>query len=86
MLAGRIEGAVNGGPVSLIAESQTLVLVVECWRTLLLLRRCSRSILRPPRELLTRAHLRLVVRMPGLGEVEVYPNPSFLVRTLLPMA
>ena len=34
-LAGRIDGVVDGRPVSLIAERQNLVLTVERWRTLL---------------------------------------------------
>jgi hypothetical protein len=86
MLAGQIDGVVDGWPVSLSAERQNLVLTVERWRTLLTIRRCSPLIIQPLQVILARTHLRLFVRIPLLGEVEVHPNPSFLVRILLPSA
>lgn len=38
----------------------------------------------PLRALLTRSDVRLLVRVGWLGGVEVLPNPSYLVRRLLP--
>ncbi len=55
MLAGRIDGAVDGRPVSLIAESQNLVFAVQRWRTLLTIRRSSRSLFQPLQAILTRS-------------------------------
>jgi hypothetical protein len=84
-LAGRIDGMVDGRPVSLVAERQDLVLTVGRWRTLLTIRRTSRSLIEPLRAFLTRSDIRLFVRIRWLGRVEVNPNPSFLVRMLLPL-
>lgn len=83
-LAGRIDGVVDGRPVSLVAERQDLVLAVRHWRTLLTIRRTSRSLIEPLRAILTRSDMRLFVRIWWLGRVEVHPHPSFLVRMLLP--
>jgi hypothetical protein len=83
-LAGLVDGFVDGRPVSFIANSQNLVLAVQRWRTLLAIRRSSCSVIEPLRTMLTRADIRLFVRLPWLGEVEVHPNPSLLVRSLLP--
>lgn len=84
-LAGRIDGMVDGRPVSLIAARQDLVITVGRWRTLLTIRRTSRSLIEPLRAFLTRSDIRLFVRIRWLGRVEVNPNPSFLVRMLLPL-
>lgn len=81
-LAGRIDGMVDGRPVTLIAEGQNLVLIVQRWRTLLTIRRSSRSVIQALSEFLTRSDIRLFVRIRWLGRVEVHPNPSFLVRML----
>lgn len=84
-LAGQIDGVVDGRPVLLVAEGQDLVLTVVRWRTLLTLRRSSRSLIRAVSEFLSRADLRLFVRIKWLGRMEVHPNPSLLVRMLLPL-
>ena len=83
-LAGLIDAMVDGRPVSLVAERQDLVLIVERWRTLLTIRRSSHSLIEPLRAFLTRSDIRLLVRIRWLGRLEVHPNPSFLVRMLLP--
>ncbi len=83
MLAGHDDGVVNGRPVSLDAERQELLITVERWRTLLTILLSSRSFIRASRKFLTRADIRLFVRIDWLGRVEVHPNPSFLVRMLL---
>jgi hypothetical protein len=83
-LAGRIDGVVDGRPVSLVAERQDLVLTVRHWRTLLTIGRTSRSLIEPLRAFLTRSDIRLFVRIRWLGRVEVRPHPSFLLRMLFP--
>ncbi len=83
-MAGRIDGEVDGRPLSLVAEGRTLVLSAKSMRTLLMLRRSWRSMVHPLRALLTRSDVRLLVRVGWLGSVEVLPNPSCLVRRLLP--
>ena len=83
-LAGRIDGIVDGRPVSLVAERQDLVLTVGRMRTLKTIERSWRSIIHPLRRFLTRSDIRLFVRISWLGRVEVHPKPSFLVRMLLP--
>jgi len=83
-MAGRIDGEVNGRPVSLTAEGQTVVFSAKSVRTLLTLRRSWRSMAHLLRALLTRSDVRLLVRIGWLGSVEVLPNPSCLVRRLLP--
>lgn len=84
ILAGQIDGAVNGRPVKLIAESQTLLLTVEGWRTFATIRRSLRSLSLVLPAILTPPGIRLFAGFKWLGRGEVYPNPSFLVRMLLP--
>ena len=84
ILAGRIDGAVNGRPVILIAEGQTLLITVESWRTLLTVRRSLRFLILALPANLTQSGIRLFAGSKWLGSVAVYPNPSFLVRMLLP--
>jgi hypothetical protein len=81
-LAGRIDGVVDGRPVSLVAERQDLVLTVRHWRMLLAIRRNSRSLIEPLRAFLTRSGIRLFVRIRRLGRVEAHP--TFLLRMLFP--
>lgn len=83
-LAGRLDGAVDGRPVSLVAERQDLVLTFVHWRTLLTMRRGARSLSRPLRAVLSRSDIRWLVRIRWLGEVEVQPKPSVLIRMLVP--
>jgi hypothetical protein len=84
-LAGRIDGKVDGRPVSLVAERQGLVFTVRRWRTLLTIRRSSLSLIEPLRAFFSQSDIRLFVRIRWLGRVEVHPNPSFLIRLLLPL-
>ena len=83
-LAGRIDGTVDGWPVSLVAERRNLVLDVGRFRTLLTIRRGGRSTFSPIRSFLAWSDIRLLVRIGWLGSVEVLPNPSYLVRLMLP--
>lgn len=85
MLAGQINGVVDGRTVILVAERRNLVPEVGHWRTLLTIRRCSPSIIQALRVFLRRFNIRLFVRIRWLGRVEVHPNPLFLVRMLPPI-
>lgn len=84
-LAGQIDAVVDGRRVSLIAERQNLVLTVGDWRTVLTIRRSSRTLIQTLHKCVTRSDIRLFVRIRWLGKVEVHPNPRFLVRMLLPL-
>lgn len=83
-LAGRIDGRVDGRPVSMVVEGQNLVLEVGYLRTLLTLRHSSRSILKLLRAFVARSDIRLLVRIKWLGSVEVLPDPALLIRLMLP--
>ena len=84
-LAGQVDAVVDGRPLTFIAESQDLVISVGHWRSLLTIRHSAHQIIQPLREILTRFHVRLFVRIRLLGLVELHPDPSFLVRMLLPL-
>ena len=84
-LAGQIDGVVDGRPVTLLAERKDLILTAGRLRTLLMIERRWRSIIPTLRALLTRSDIRLFARIRWLGQVEVHPNPTFLVRMLLPL-
>ena len=83
-LAGRIDGEIDGRPVRLITEKQSMILTMGSLRTLLSIRSSSRSFIQPLRAFLKRSDIRLLFRITWLGRVEVLPNPPFLVRMLLP--
>ena len=82
-LAGRINGSIDGRPVTFVAERENLVFEVREWRTLLSARHGLRSIVKPLRAFFSRSDIRLLVRIRCLGSVEVLPNPAFLVRLIL---
>jgi hypothetical protein len=82
-LAGRIDGSVCGRPFSLTAENRVVTLAVDRFGTLVSFRRSWQSAIQPLLELFRRAGLRLVVRVPWLGTLELFPNPGCLTRLLL---
>ena len=86
MLAGRLDGDVNGRPFSLIADGRDITVDAGRFSTLLGLRSNWRPAARPLQALFRRAGLRLLVRVPWFGRVEVSPNPSLLLRMILPQA
>jgi hypothetical protein len=83
-LAGRLDGHLDGRPVSLVAENRDLVLHAGRIRTLLTLRRSWKSTVQPLRAVLGRAEIPLMLRIGWFGKVEVFPNPIYLIRLLLP--
>ncbi len=83
-VAGRLDGHVDGRPVSLIAEDCDLTLDVGNIRNLLRLRRCWRAAVQPLRTFPLRADIRLLARLGWFGKVELFPSPNFLIRMVLP--
>ena len=83
-LAGRLDGNVDGRPMSLVAEGRDLVLGAGKLATLLALRKCWRFTVRPLQALRQHGGVRILAQVPWLGKVEVFPNPNFLVRLFLP--
>lgn len=82
--AGRLDGVVDGRPVSLVAEDRELTLLAGSFTTLFALRRSWRATVQPLRALFERAELRLMVQTKWLGKMEVFPHPSRMIRFLLP--
>jgi len=83
-LAGRLEGYLDGRPLSLVAENREITLIAGRLRTLLALRRNWRAFGQLRRYFLQPDGIRIVVRMRWFGKVEVFPRPNFLTRLLLP--
>lgn len=81
---GRIEGEFNGLFVSLVAEQSRLVLRVAHWRTLAHLRQIPPSVIPPLKRFLTYHGISLAIQTAWLGRFEIFPAPSYLVRTWLP--
>jgi hypothetical protein len=82
-MAGRLDGFLNGRPVSLIAQDGNVTLNSDL-SSLLGLRRRWRFMVQPLLAILRREDIRLSVRVRWLGEVEVFPRPQYLVRLFLP--
>jgi hypothetical protein len=83
-LAGRLDGSINGRPVSMVASGGDLILGVSGPGTLFQLRR-GWPVVRP--FLLTLARwldVRLLVQVGPFGRREVFPSPGFFLRRLLP--
>jgi hypothetical protein len=83
-LAGRLEGTIDGRPISLVTEGRDLLLRAGSLATLLALRKSWQATVPPLRALLQQGGFRLLARAPWLGKVELFPNPNFLVRLFLP--
>ena len=82
-LAGRLDGFVNGRPVTMLAEGRNITLVTGV-RTLFALRRLWRSTVAPLRTALAVPNLRLLVRVGWFVTVELLPDPPLLARLALP--
>lgn len=79
-LAGRLDGFVNGRPVSLVADGDTVTIVPGSTGTLLALMRMRRSW----RQVLVRTNIRLYIRVGWFGRVQLLPDTSPLLRLFLP--
>ncbi len=83
-MVGRLNGFLDGRPLSLVAEDDTVSLIPEDFSTLLKLRRNWRSLVKPILVILEREQFRLVLQVGWLGNIEVFPRPKYLVRLFLP--
>jgi hypothetical protein len=83
-MAGRLDGFLDGRPLSLIAQEGTVTLNSNNLSSLLKLRRSWRTMVQPLIAILDREHIRLLVQVRWLGKVEVFPRPKYLVRLFLP--
>ena len=84
VLAGRIEGTVNGQPANIVAENNEVTLTLTHLRTFLALRGVWTGIASQLTRVAGGLGIRLTVRIGWLGKLELLPKPGFLVRFLLP--
>ena len=84
IMAGRLDGFVDGRPVTLLADGGDLTLVSGSIRTLFGLRRMWRTVGGPLKTILAGLDIRLLVRVGLLGRLELLPNQSLLFRLILP--
>ena len=80
-LVGRLDGYLDGRPVSLVAENRDLTLNVDKFSSLLTLHRNWQSV-QPVLELLEWTDIRLLLRLGRLGPVLVFPRPNLLIRLI----
>ena len=84
ILAGRLDGTVNGRPITLLADGGDLTLMCGSMRTLFGMRRMWGTVAQPLGRILAGTNIRLMVQVGWLGRVELLPNPSLLFRLVLP--
>jgi hypothetical protein len=86
-LAGRLDGILNGRPLSIVAEDHQVTLLPDGFGALfelIKIRRSWRFVELPLGMALRRANIRLLVRLGWFGQLQLLPNPSFLLRLFLP--
>lgn len=83
-MAGRLDGFLDGRPLSFVAEHGTVTLSSDNLSSLLKVRRSWRTMVQPLFAILERADIRLFVRLKWLGRIEVFPRTKYLVRLFLP--
>lgn len=83
-MTGRLQGRVFGRPVELVAAGSELSLRLADVRSAWRLRGSAKASLRPLLHALRVYGVVLRVKIGSRFEAEVLPNPSFLVRLLLP--
>lgn len=85
-VAGRLDGFVNGRPMSIVAEDHQVTIVPGEFGALLELykiRRSWRSVVGPLRIFFHKANIRLFVRVGWFGRVQFFPDSGLLSRWLL---
>jgi hypothetical protein len=82
-MAGRLDGFLDGRPLSLIAQEGTVTLNSDNLSSLLKLRRTWSTMFQPLIAILDWQDFRLLVQVRWLGKVEVFPKPKYLVRLFL---
>lgn len=83
-MAGRLDGLLDGRPLSLVAEDGRITLNSDSLSSVLKLRRIWRTVVDGPFAILEREDIRLLVCVKWLGKIEVFPKPKYLVRLFLP--
>ena len=83
-LAGRLDCHVDGRPFSLVADKREVTLSIGKFSTLLKLRQGWQTLMQPVRALFESADIRLLLRIPWFGKVEVFPNPNCMIHIMLP--
>lgn len=87
ILAGRLDGFLNGRPLIIVAEKDGVTIVpgsVGSLLTLFRMRRSWRFVAGPLGVVLDRAKFQLNLRLGWFGRVELFPSPSLLGRLILP--
>lgn len=82
-MVGRLDGFVDGRPVSLLAEGHHIILLVNSFRTLLTLVRSWRIMVTALSSLLRAMKVRFLLRLKRFGHVELYPRPPWPLRLIL---
>jgi hypothetical protein len=82
-MVGRLDGFLDGRPLSLVVEDRSVTLNSDSFATLLKLRRSWRSMLQPLLSILDHEQIGLFVNVRWLGKIEMFPKPNYLVRLLL---
>ena len=83
-MVGRLDGFLDGRPLSLVAEDGIVTLDSDSLSNLLALRRNWQTIVKPVLAILEREDIRLLVRVSWLGKMEVFPKPKYLIRLFFP--
>ena len=83
ILAGRLDGSVDGRPMSVVAADREIIVDVGSLRTLFLISRIWPVIFKPLQSFLRQYDIRLAVRLNWFGRIEVFPVQSFLMRLWL---
>jgi hypothetical protein len=83
-MAGRLDGFLDGRPLSLVVENDTVTLNSDNLSSLLKLRRNWRTMVQPFFAIFERENIRLLVGVGWLGRIELFPRPKYLVRLFLP--
>jgi hypothetical protein len=78
-MVGRLDGFLDGRPLSLVAEDGAVTLNSDNLTSLLKLRRIWRTRVQPLLTIVEREDIRLLVRVRWLGNIEVFPRPNYLV-------
>jgi hypothetical protein len=84
MLVGRLDGDLDGRPISLLAEQGKLLLEVKSFRSLLALHRIWKVNKRVLTTYLEGASTAVLVRIAGLMTIEVFPNPNYVASIFIP--
>ncbi len=83
-MAGRLDGYFDGRPVSIIAHDREVTIITSRISTLLRMRSNWKAIAPALARVFQRADIKLMTKIGSFGNVEILPNPNYLIRLLLP--